>query len=722
MKHLLDRLLTASWIKQLLVLFSVFIALFLLWYGVSFLLPSNSGINKEIPSRHWSILAQMLDPGNQHMVADSIPSNSESTNASLKSKDTPSNSENINTTSETKDVSLGLRIFVLLVSFTGTIAFGGLLISTISNIFERRIEQIQQGLIPYSFKNHYVIIGFDSTTIGVVKQLLQKKNARILIQSSQSIPEMRAKLITAISREACKSITFMFGDRINANDLSKLSLEYAKEIFIIGEPENTEPDHDAKNMKCYYLIDTMLNKKPLSTKTCHVLFHSNTTFTAFQFLDYNPYKDKTEEEKASIYKNTYLKTCNFYENWAQKLWVFNNYTTPGKEEQDITYKPLDFEHIGVNSDVSVHLVLIGYNRMSSALLIEAARLCHFANHITHKTKISVIDSNAKQAEYDFANIYNSLYSAVDVSFINTETTEQAVKKGLYQYIPIELEFVQGNVHAPKTRDYISQIAQDSNKLVTIAVCFSNSDFALQTVMYLPNEVYYSNTNILVRQQSSYVLVNMLQDNKDISNKYNNLKAFGMTDDCMDIHTDLEAQCINHFYWNCDEKLENIHFNNSDISNEWNGINERDKWSNRYNAYSIPVKLRAIQHTTNSIKHYSFTESEIDLLARMEHSRWNTERLIAGFTLASQEVIDESMKTSQEAWNVYISVQKNNTDEQYKIFKRMHEAYVKPLKTTLFHSCIIPYESLSEYYKNIDRQLVASIPKIKQFVYDQPKTI
>ena len=55
----------------------------------------------------------------------------------------------------------GERWIAIITSIIGSFLFGCLLISTLSNIMERRIERYRNGLVRYRHSGHYVIIGAD---------------------------------------------------------------------------------------------------------------------------------------------------------------------------------------------------------------------------------------------------------------------------------------------------------------------------------------------------------------------------------------------------------------------------------------------------------------------------------------------------------------------------------------------------------------------------------
>nr|WP_320022747.1 hypothetical protein [uncultured Draconibacterium sp.] len=673
----LDRAISGSILKQVLSLVLIFFFLFGIWFGVSFYF-KDGDINKDMTGRPWEILSQMIDPGNMHMAVENDVTSEEIISKPVQP-----------TTANWK-----FRLFVFLIELSGVIVFGGLLISTITNIILQRVEKINDGFTNYRFKNHDVIIGFDFMAIGLIKKLLKKSNDnKIILHSIQKSSEVREKLFSRLSKKDRKRIILMHGSRDLPDELKRLKLKNAQEIYILGEAG--EYDHDAKNVECYNLIDASLGNKNQNKINCHVLFENSTTYTAFQFLDIN----KTENSKTNFI------SFNFYEEWAQRVFQNGKFELDGATKKYIEYNSLDYKPITKDSEKYIHLVIVGMTQMGIAIGIEAARLCHFANHEKKKTRITFIDADAENKDYLIANCYPTFYDAVSVNHINASTGTEKYKECTLPFINIELEFVTGNIESKQVRKLLSEWAIDPMQIITLAICFNHPPFSLSQGMYLPQEIFDNEIPILIRQESSYALVNLLKENNKITNRYKNILPFGMIEDCIELKDDIIPKHINHYYWHCDEKL--LVFNRDKSEKEWASINERDKISNRFNANSFNTKLKAVGCTKSS----DLNSEQIELLARMEHARWNIERLIAGFSQASESDIIKSKETADQAWYIYEANNRNFANSDYNELKEIHNVYVKPLKEKMKHPCIVPYDELSEYYKNIDKQLVKYIPQI-----------
>ena len=77
---------------------------------------------------------------------------------------------------------------------------------------------------------------------------------------------------------------------------------------------------------------------------------------------------------------------------------------------------------------------------------------------------------------------------------------------------------------------------------------------------------------------------------------------------------------------------------------WQELDESRKESSRDQARHIPTQLRKIGCAlaplrAGEAKDFTFTDSEIKLLAIAEHERWNRERIANGWTLADKKNVE-----------------------------------------------------------------------------------
>ena len=726
-----DRAVSGTVIKQFGVLLTVFICLYLLWLGISLAIPSHyqKMINKEIPAPQWSVIAQMIDPGNQHMVGvpDTLSQTMAKNIVALPDSTGQAISSQIGAENLQSEPNNWIRLLVLLISMSGTIVFGGLLISTITNVFEQRVNIVREGLMNYHYKDHIVILGCNKIIIGLLAQLIRKpqyQKSKIVLLTTQSVPEVKRSLMSELPVKELKRIHILAGERTSMKDINRLWLPFAKEVYILGE--NNEPDHDSQNNASLNMIESSLKDHYKNAKmlidnypkilNCNVLFNSQTTYVAHQFLNFQKLKENGKREDSPVNINSF----SFYEKWAQKVFV-------GGHHKEIIYSPLDFEPIPPESDKYVHVIIAGMSRMGFAIGLEAARLGHFANFDRKKTKITFIDAHADREIHYFGSRFQDFYNAIDVNYHDLLNQKHFFKQGGLPFIDLELNVVNGHFESPEVRELLLNWTADPNALTTIAICFNDPGVCLAAGLYLPNEIYSRKLRVIVQQEAEDSILSLLYaDNKKVDNRYENVKAFGMIDNCLDLslHSDFKAKAINYFYYSYSLLS---YFDASvikEMNEGWQGLRERFKWSSRYNAESIPTKLRAIGTWSAKPEELNsfFTTDHIELLARIEHARWNIDVLLAGFSAPSDDIALESMRTADLAWEALQSTEDKDKALIFNRLKSEHENYVETFKRKMIHPCLVPYEKLSEFYKDIDKKLVKCIPVLQTEYVNKNMTI
>lgn len=578
------------------------------------------------------------------------------------------------------------RMWALIISLMGSVVLGGLLISTLSNIIERRVENCRNGLIHYKLSDHIVIIGADAMLPCLIRQLcVKEEKSTLVVQTSKDVNEVRMELFSNLTKEEEKRIVLVHALRDSKEELRLLCVTDAKEVFILGdsgEQDDVEYYHDSLNVDCLNLIGDLCReakrKQPLK---CNVLFEYQSTFAVFQFSDI----DKDIKD--------YIDFCpfNFYETWAQKVFVKNACSI-----REIDYKPLDYEAITYESEKYVHLVIAGMSRMGTALAVEAAHIAHYPNFIRDskkKTHITFIDENAMREMNRFKQAYANLFDMSYATFIDTQTgiTRQDTPNKAYahlgtDFIDIEWQFVQGTIESPEVRKLLSSWCEDANALMTIAVCLNLTHHSISSAVYLPRCVYEKEIPVLVQQRITSAIIEKLSGNqkkaKEASNlRFKNLRPFGMLDDCFDLYMadELYAKRVHAVYEKSKgKKILSELPPQEEIDNLWQSkeLKTVKKWSNIYNANAIPTKLRSVGYTKeqgDNAKH--LTEEQVRRMAEVEHNRWNVEELLLGYRPVTKE--------EQDAIEQEPALKKIKRDKEYA------------------HFDIRPYGDLSENSKSYD---------------------
>lgn len=532
------------------------------------------------------------------------------------------------------------RIFIGIVNLLGSIVLGGILISTISNIIERRVEMVRKGKAYYkSIKKHYVIIGYSHIIISLIKEIHREDpDSVILIMSNKDSEAVRHKLQSQLNKSEEEQVYIYFGNIDSLEELRRLNIGKAKEIYILGE----EGDYgrDSKNIQCVHSISILKGKVTEGNElSVYTQFNRLSTYGVIQKFDIIKGLSLEENGKSEIFDNIYFRPFNIYENWARRLWSI--YSVDDKSVYDsLDYDPICFSSDGNirNRGKYVHLVIAGFCGMGQALLLEALRVCHYSNYDDSldsesriRTRISVIDKNAEVLKNHFASQIPDLSSQVDDIVIN---------------------FIHEDINTEKIRKKLTEWSKDNSQLLTVAICISDPDESINIGLNLPGEIYKSDSRILIRQEIQTDMGKIIhRDN----GRYRNVKVFGMLEECIDkIMLDDEiASYVNQEYEQNGfiKALYDHKVNNENIDYEkerykarknWMGLEENMRWANRYQIDAYLTYLRTLGYSVvDSLKEgeqeispenflNDLSEEKLLVLMRMEKHRWNAERTIEGW--------------------------------------------------------------------------------------------
>jgi hypothetical protein len=152
--------------------------------------------------------------------------------------------------------------------------------------------------------------------------------------------------------------------------------------------------------------------------------------------------------------------------------------------------------------------------MGIALGIQAAHICHFPNFFTKgiKTRITFIDKNAKQEkEYLFGALRN-FFNQVSWHYRDFDSGETVKGGPQKSFTDLEAEFINGRFEQEEAQNYLAALSAESDTFLTIACASGDQAAALAAALYLPEQVYTSETQILVRQELSCATVTLLSEN------------------------------------------------------------------------------------------------------------------------------------------------------------------------------------------------------------------
>lgn len=551
---------------------------------------------------------------------------------------------------------LSVQILMIVLGLIGFVIFTGGLIAVCSNMIERRVELVQKGLVHYKHRNHYLIIGNGEAVNGLIEsihdgnvwRLVQgvfgEKNSYngedIVIVPNGDVESERERIFAKIqfeasSRKHVNRIYFYYNGMETQEQIAKLYPELAQAIFIIGD-KNCTAGRDVRNLSCMGELSRLIEIRTaaaggLRERPVPIFIEVDRpeTFSILQKVDRIPFKSS---------ESVFLHPFSVHENCARKLWGLYG-SSPNGKRYNVSYRPLDYVPITADSNRFVHLVIVGLGEAGMSLLLEALRICHYANFEKRgrKTRITVVDR-------DFEAKRDSFFA----QFPNLE-----------QIRDIELEFVARNAESEPVRAMLAKSATDPDCLLTVAVCLSDPEVALSVGINFPEAVYRYDSgvkprgnSVLIRQTELGELANSV-DEENVRYRY--VKVFGAFEDDFDsdLLNDKIPMRINYDY-DCFSAQggDPLGVPVADISSDaakramersWFRLPEYKRWSNRFQAEMFRTYLRTIGYdlsrvsgeTRIELKTMRVIQKSIrenkEILSDMEHRRWCAEKTLSGFS-------------------------------------------------------------------------------------------
>lgn len=567
-------------------------------------------------------------------------------------------------------------------------------------MIERRVENHREGRIHYLESGHYVIMGYDDMVPSFVKYIFEKdEKAFVLILTSAKIVDITEKLRKSFNDEQMKHIIINFGHRTTSESYHDIHLESAAEIYIVGYHPN--PVHDAINVECVDCICKYLEtqKRNLTPNKITCVFKDLDTYAAFKTTEiFGKVKDLGIE----------FVPYNFYTGWAKQVFVKRFHLDMDNPGIKIEYPAVYGKGIAPNDPKHVHLVFVGTTNFAVAFAMEAAHVLHFPNFNQNnklKTKITFIDINANKEKEEFVTRNRHFFEAQNEDFID-----------------VEFEFVEGNIFSKPIQDDIRKWAEDDGQYLSIFLAMKDQRSNFVMGMNMPDEVYDNSIPVFIRQDRSDNFVTNLRmaDNREYDYyrikdgklnsskrkaRYANIYPFGMNETayCADNKSVKRAKLINYLYETADYStyrfqsilsLDTIPEEKiwEEADKMWQKLTVALKWSNLYNSYTIRTKLaslramRGLKLDDTSKDTTLLSETEVEEMAKVEHNRWNVEKLLMGYRRAHE---DEDKYHAP------------NEDAKSKLGKN---------KNLYIHSDIRPFDELGPI-KELDMEFARYIPWI-----------
>lgn len=612
----------------------------------------------------------------------------------------------------------------------GVIIFTGMIISVMTNMIERRVENHRGGHIHYLESGHYIIMGYDDMVPSFINHIFTKDpTAYVLILTAAQVSVVTEKLRKTFSKQQMEQIIVNYGHRTTTDSYQDIHLESAEQIYIIGL--RSLPAHDAINVECVDCICRYLEQKNCTQKpkriTC--VFKDLDTYAAF----------KTSEIFGKVHDlGIEFVPYNFFTGWAKQVFVKRFYSDMDNLDMRYEYPAVFGNGIGPKDQKYVHLVFVGTTNFAVAFAMEAAHVLHFPNFNHNqdlKTRITFIDLNADKEKDEFMTRNRHFFEVQSYRYqdLSDESNDDSIKTSLPtvfekngDFLDVEFEFIKGNIFSKRVQDEISRWANDKNhQYLSIFLAMENQRNNFVMGMNMPDEVYDNEIPLFIRQDRSDNFVTNLReaDSKEMeynqidkngklksikrTARYGHIYPFGMNETAYsaDNKSIKRAKLINYLYNTAD--YEKYQFQGmlvlsaipeetiwADAEKIWNDkkFSVALKWSNLYSSYSIRTKLatlramRGLSLNDTSKDTQPLSEKEVEELAQVEHNRWNVEKLLMGYR-KPRDYEDKFMA---------------NNKEQEKILNNNKKLFI--------HHDIRPFNKLDNITE-LDREFARYIPWI-----------
>ena len=543
----------------------------------------------------------------------------------------------------------------LIIVIAGSALMAAFLTGSVTTILLNRRDNLLHGHSRYYFSNHILVLGGSQVVLQLLRSLDSRPDLQgkpWVILTSADAATLRDLIHTTLpqTRHAIPLVIY-HGDPTDPSTLRSCQAELASTILITGE--DGDPQHDQLNIACW---NTLRHQRTNATLLAQCYLYIDRLFTA-QMLHDLPPESHTSLETTVI---------NRFEAIARQTLV-----SPSPDSAHLT---LDRYLLGPDSTRRVHLIVVGLTPMGLAFASTAAQLCHYPNFATtaarpRRTCITFVDPLAAQKMEFFKTRYPGLFQLSHITLRTDGGGWQSSRPdpAYGDFLDIEWQFLNGGVEQSWIRDQLSSYALDEQQVVSVAFCTDNPSHNLSAALSLPAP-YYSLADaddpsavsplIYVYQPLNAVLARAAQTEVP---RYHNIVPFGMPDgtvDPFDAATTLLAKRINYIHHKIEsgKPLTTIPSEPQSLNNLWCQLSIAEKHRAIHAATLVDTLMRTTRSLSDPDGPDPSAPSPTDLLARIEHNRWNMEMLLDNYAplpanqraLLNQALACDDPQTRQEA--------------------------------------------------------------------------
>lgn len=326
----------------------------------------------------------------------------------------------------------------------------------------------------------------------------------------------------------------------------------------------------------------------------------------------------------------------------------------------------DFRPIPHTSSDRVKSVFMGWSLESESILLHVARICHVAN------------------------------GAKGVAVLAFEGAKAAFDKLIFRFPEltniIDFQLMDLSLFSPESRRYLLGLAGESGYLTSLYISADNDGDTFELGVTAKSVLSGQDLQVFLRLNLKNGINELLERDAGLPT----LKVFGGINPACKASTivreDLDgmAKLVHRNYLELREKQRQAtpkeKWTEKPADKPWEQLAENYREDNRNNADHLEVKLRAVScllvrsGDLGSRVPHEFTTEEVEVLAAMEHGRWNASKWLDGWKLGPR---NDSLK---------------------------------------LHDNLVPYSDLPENIKDYDRDTVRKLPQVyRDFGYSVVKS-
>lgn len=422
-------------------------------------------------------------------------------------------------------LNMDRNIYDLIVSLAGAVCFGGILISTISNIIQRRVDSYTKGEVRYShLHGHNIIIGTNELLEPAMRHLMLEKKGKhnkmvkkrieriTLVLTTEDAEKTRARIRKmgviddnnliiyrdnifnwipvkkkkwhfpwqhshSTSEKPSNSSNVKQLDEEKYNVLKQLNLSKCKQVVVIGDEPIENSDINNTNIADLIYRSSFQMKKRKRPLPIYVSYYDDAYFMCF-------FNKDLDVSHVYFYPFNYYELC-IANVWGNKLLCDkNNY--PGLSN--------------ISEKKPLHLYILGFNAMGQEVLKAALKWAHFSN--CANTMISIFTEN-QEAQNRFLRRYPNINGRV---------------------FDMDIDYNIQSPYAKETMDDLKNTVSNEKERPYIVICSDNNTNNFMLATHLPSEVYKKGVPILVQfDHNSYTLEQRFHAN---NKRFGNIHFFG----------------------------------------------------------------------------------------------------------------------------------------------------------------------------------------------------